>query len=93
MRLSLQTTSLRLTEGAGGANIEIGGGSNGQVVQYVASKNPRGWSCMHVIESGDNKNPCKNATISNNDIGPCGQSGTDANGAGQWADVSKVQIS
>ncbi|KAK5994330.1 hypothetical protein PT974_04803 [Cladobotryum mycophilum] len=70
----------------GGANIEIGGLSNGQVVQYVNSRNPRGWSCMHIIGSGQDSNPCRNATITNNDIGPCGQSGTDGNGNGRWAD-------
>ncbi|UKZ78827.1 hypothetical protein TrVFT333_006572 [Trichoderma virens FT-333] len=70
----------------GAANIEIGGFTTGQVVSNVASKNPRGWSCLHAIGSGDNNNPCKNVTIINNDIGPCGQSGTDANGNGQWAD-------
>ncbi|KAH0525750.1 hypothetical protein TsFJ059_009169 [Trichoderma semiorbis] len=70
----------------GAANIEIGGFTTGQTVSNVASRNPRGWSCLHAIGSGDNNNPCKNVTIVNNDIGPCGQSGTDANGNGQWAD-------
>ncbi|RFU81102.1 hypothetical protein TARUN_1111 [Trichoderma arundinaceum] len=70
----------------GAANIEIGGSTTGQVVSNVASRNPRGWSCLHAIGSGDNNNPCKNVTIINNDIGPCGQSGTDVNGNAQWAD-------
>jgi hypothetical protein len=70
----------------GGANIEIGGGVTGQVVSNVASRNPRGWSCLHIIGSGNAASPCANATIINNDIGPCGQSGTDANGNGLWAD-------
>ena len=70
----------------GGANIEIGGGATGQVVSHVASRNPRGWSCLHIIGSGNTASPCANATIINNDIGPCGQSGTDANGNGLWAD-------
>ncbi|KAH8799794.1 hypothetical protein F5884DRAFT_686279 [Xylogone sp. PMI_703] len=70
----------------GGANIEIGGLSSGQVVDHVASRNPRGWSCLHVIGSGNDGNPCRNATITNNDIGPCGQEGTDAQGNGKWAD-------
>lgn len=70
----------------GGANIEIGGLSSGQVVSNVNSRNPRGWSCMHIIGSGQDQNPCKKATITNNDIGPCGQSGTDADGNGLWAD-------
>jgi hypothetical protein len=41
---------------------------------------------MHFIESGDDSNPCRNATISNNDIGPCGEEGTDSQGNGLWAD-------
>lgn len=67
----------------GGANIEFGGYSNGQIITYVASRNPRSWSCMHVIESGNDAKPCTNATVTHNDIGPCGESGNS-----QWADVS-----
>ncbi|KOS23221.1 hypothetical protein ESCO_003963 [Escovopsis weberi] len=70
----------------GGANIEIGGEGKGQIVQYTASRNPRGWSCLHVIGSGNADAPCANATIRDNDIGPCGQSGVDENGNGRWAD-------
>lgn len=70
----------------GGANIEIGGKATGQLVSHVASRNPRGWSCMHIIGSGDATNPCARAKVVNNDIGPCGQSGTDAAGNGLWAD-------
>ncbi|KAJ4165223.1 hypothetical protein LMH87_006864 [Akanthomyces muscarius] len=70
----------------GGANIEIGGQSTGQVVSNVASRNPRGWSCLHVIGSGNDGSPCKQATIVNNDIGPCGQSGYNDQGQGLWAD-------
>ncbi|MCJ1231671.1 hypothetical protein MMC12_008350 [Toensbergia leucococca] len=70
----------------GGANIELGGVSNGQTIKFVASKNPRTWSCMHIVESGDTSNPCTNATIANNDIGPCGVEGTEASAEGMWAD-------
>lgn len=70
----------------GDASISIGGASNGQIVSHVASKNPRGWSCLHVIGSGNDASPCTNATITYNDIGPCGKEGTDAAGNGQWAD-------
>ena len=70
----------------GGATIEIGGSGTGQVVSHVASRSPRGWSCLHVIGSGDPASPCTNATIINNDIGPCGQSGTDSAGNGLWSD-------
>ena len=74
------------TQQDGGANIEIGGLATGQVVSHVASRNPRGWSCLHIIGSGNTASPCANATIINNDIGPCGQSGTDSAGNGLWAD-------
>lgn len=71
----------------GGANIEIGGfGGNNQVVSHVASKNPRAWSCLHIIGSGVDASPCSNATITLNDIGPCGNEGKDANGNALWAD-------
>ncbi|KAF2095224.1 hypothetical protein NA57DRAFT_68186 [Rhizodiscina lignyota] len=70
----------------GDANVEMGGLSNGQIIDHVVTRNPRGWSCLHVIGSGDNSNPCRNVTVTNNESGPCGQSGTDANGNGLWAD-------
>lgn len=70
----------------GGANIELGGLATGQVVEHVASRNPRSWSCLHVIGSGVASNPCTNATIINNDIGPCGESGMNSAGQGLWAD-------
>ncbi|KAL7920719.1 hypothetical protein ACQKWADRAFT_153533 [Trichoderma austrokoningii] len=72
----------------GDANIIIGGvTSGGQVISNVASRNPRSWSCLHVIGSGQDNNPCKGVTLTNNDIGPCGQSGNDpASGDGLWAD-------
>ncbi|TFY67658.1 hypothetical protein EVJ58_g1503 [Rhodofomes roseus] len=62
----------------GGANIEMGGDNSGQLIEFVHSFDPRGWSCLHIAE-GTFK--CNNQTIQNNDIGPCG---TDA--FQQWAD-------
>ncbi|CAF1401182.1 unnamed protein product [Adineta ricciae] len=59
---------LGLLKGSG--NIEIGGATNNQLVEYVHSYEPRGWSCLHITESGLNR--CQNATIINNDIGPAG---------------------
>ena len=70
----------------GGANIEIGGSSTGQVVSGVASKNPRAWGCMHIAEAGPSSPPCTDATIENNDIGPCGTGDYDSAGNGNWAD-------
>lgn len=65
----------------GDANIDIGGPTNGQVVDHVASRNPRGWSCLAVGFGGqsdaDADPPCRNTTLTNNDIGPCGTEGTE----------------
>ena len=71
-----------------GANIEIGGVSDGQIVKYVASRNPRGWSCLHITEGwgGSGSGACVNATVAYNDIGPCGDHAYDAEGNGLWAD-------
>ena len=85
MPRSAQTRLLILIIGSG-ANIELGGGGSGVVISQVASRNPRGWSCMHLSESGQTDNPCTNVTITNNDIGPCGQEGKDAAGNPQWSD-------
>ena len=70
----------------GGASIELGGAGTGQRIEYTASRNPRTWSCMHIVESADSGNPCTNATLVNNDIGPCGVEGTEASTNGMWAD-------
>ncbi|QKX53895.1 uncharacterized protein TRUGW13939_00975 [Talaromyces rugulosus] len=86
---NIQVDGLRPSLGAvedGGANIELGQASSGIVVSNIASRNSRGWSCLHVIQSGDSTAPCTNVTISNNQIGPCGNEGTNSAGAGQWAD-------
>ncbi|KAF9266244.1 hypothetical protein L218DRAFT_103424 [Marasmius fiardii PR-910] len=64
----------------GGANIEMGRDNTNQVIEYVKSSNPRGWSCLHVLE-GLEGHPCENATVQNNDIGPCGKDTSE-----EWAD-------
>jgi hypothetical protein len=69
----------------GGANIDIGSSSNGIIVSNIVSKYTRSWSCLHLIQSG-NDNPCTNVTITNNQIGPCGNEGTNSAGQGLWAD-------
>ncbi|KAJ8502339.1 hypothetical protein ONZ45_g11858 [Pleurotus djamor] len=53
----------------GGASIEMGGPTSNQLIEYVASYNPRSWSCLHIGEGSLN---CANATIQHNDLGPCG---------------------
>ncbi|CAK5275164.1 unnamed protein product [Mycena citricolor] len=70
-------SSVPAREGSG-ANIVMGGVNDHQVVEYVRSYNPRGWSCLHVTEGPLS---CRNATIQNNDIGPCGVDIED-----EWAD-------
>nr|ODN85402.1 hypothetical protein L203_05018 [Cryptococcus depauperatus CBS 7841] len=72
---------------AGGGNIEFGGANANQVIEYVKSFDPRGWSCMHIAEGQLN---CKNATIQNNDIGPCG---TDFFQMASWADGISLSCS
>jgi len=62
----------------GGANIEFGGPNSDQLIEYVHSWDPRSWSCLHVAEGTLN---CNNATVQNNDIGPCGSSAFQ-----EWAD-------
>uniref|UniRef100_A0A0W0FM64 Right handed beta helix domain-containing protein n=1 Tax=Moniliophthora roreri TaxID=221103 RepID=A0A0W0FM64_MONRR len=62
----------------GGANIEMGGPNSDQLIEYVKSYDPRGWSCLHIAEG---PLTCNNATVQNNEIGPCG---TDQRS--NWAD-------
>lgn len=56
----------------------MGGDNSGQLIEFVHSFDPRGWSCLHIAEGTFQ---CSNQTIQNNDIGPCG---TDA--FQEWAD-------
>ncbi|KAI0087266.1 hypothetical protein BDY19DRAFT_1011574 [Irpex rosettiformis] len=53
----------------GGANIEMGGGNSGQLIEYVHSFDPRSWSCLHIAEGPFT---CNNVTVQHNDIEPCG---------------------
>ncbi|KAF8317015.1 uncharacterized protein EI90DRAFT_214800 [Cantharellus anzutake] len=62
----------------GGANIEMGGSNSDQLIEYVRSFDPRGWSCLHVMEGALD---CTNTTVRYNDIGPCGSDAFQ-----QWAD-------
>lgn len=47
----------------------MGGGNANQTVQFVRSYNPRGWTCLHIVEG---PYTCTNTLVQNNDIGPCG---------------------
>jgi len=41
---------------------------------------------MHIIGSGNTDSPCTNATVTYNDVGPCGVAGVDSDDNGLWAD-------
>lgn len=86
--LNLQVDGNRPNAGllSGDALIEMGGGASGQVVSYNVIKNTRSWSCLHYIGSGQDYNPCRDGTVTNNTIGPCGNEGTDDAGNSLWAD-------
>ena len=60
----------------------MGGPTSGQLIEYVHSFDPRSWSCLHIAEGSLN---CSNATVQNNDIGPCGSDLFQ-----QWADGISV---
>jgi parallel beta-helix repeat protein len=64
---------------SGDALIFAGGASSGQTVRFVKAMEPRSWSALHLIE-GSSSQPCRNALIEYNEIGP---SGTSDNA---WAD-------
>lgn len=80
--IQINGTRLGASPTTGGANIEMGGPNTDQVIEYVRSFDPRSWSCLHVAEGGLE---CKNATVQNNDIGPCGSDTYQ-----QWADGISV---
>lgn len=62
----------------GGANIEMGGGNTGQLIEYVHSFDPRSWSCLHIAEGAFT---CSGVVVQYNDIGPCGSDAFQ-----EWAD-------
>ncbi|KAH8827371.1 hypothetical protein DL96DRAFT_1247952 [Flagelloscypha sp. PMI_526] len=55
---------------SGGAAIQLGGNSGGQLLSHVAVYNPRGWACVQIAEG--TSRTCRSATITDNVIGPCG---------------------
>jgi parallel beta-helix repeat protein len=60
----------------------MGGPNSNQVIEYVHSYDPRGWTCLHVTEGALN---CNNVTVQNNDVGPAGSDSFQ-----QWADGISV---
>jgi hypothetical protein len=66
---------------AGEALIYAGGYSDGQVIRGNKIMDTRSWSSLQLIEGYSQSQPCTNALVENNEIGPAGTS--DEN---QWAD-------
>lgn len=65
----------------GDALIYAGGSSTGQTIRYVKIMEPRSWSSLHLIEGNPSPGqPCTNALVEGNEIGPAGQSD------GSWSD-------
>lgn len=92
--LNIQVDGNRPNAGylGGDALLEMGGGTEGQTVSHSVIKNTRSWSCLHLIGSGQDNNPCRSATVTFNEVGPCGHEGTDpATGNGLWADGLSIE--
>lgn len=91
--LNIQVDGNRPNAGpfGGDALLELGGGTTGQTVSHSVIKNTRSWSCLHLIGSGQDENPCRNATITFNTVGPCGEEGVDEQGLGLWADGLSIE--
>ena len=90
--LNIQVDGNRPNAGlfVGDALLEMGGGTTGQTVSHIVAKNTRSWSCMHFIESGIDSQPCKGASITFNEIGPCGNEGVNSQNQAQWADGMSI---
>ncbi len=60
----------------------MGGNNVNQVIEYVRSFDPRGWTCLHIAEGSLD---CNGVIVQNNDIGPCGSDAFQ-----EWADGISV---
>jgi parallel beta-helix repeat protein len=58
----------------GEALIYAGGTSDGQVIRGNKIKDPRSWSALQLIQGYSDSQPCTNALVENNEIGPAGTS-------------------
>ncbi|GJN89558.1 hypothetical protein Rhopal_002545-T1 [Rhodotorula paludigena] len=74
---SIQIDGSRDTMGynSGIALVEMGGSNIGQTIRSSKVWEPRGWSAVHIIEG--NGNTCSGAKVTDNEIGPSGNSPTD----------------
>jgi hypothetical protein len=66
---------------AGEALIYAGGFSKGQIIRNSRIMDPRSWSALQFIQGYSESQPCVNAWVENNQIGPAGTSDDM-----QWAD-------
>ncbi len=61
--------------------VYAGGYSDGQIIRDNKIMNPRTWTSLLLIEGPSADQPCQNALVEGNEIGPAGTSATD-----DWAD-------
>ncbi|KAF8550377.1 hypothetical protein OG21DRAFT_1468783 [Imleria badia] len=80
--VQINGTRLGAPPTSGGGNIEMGGSNGNQIIEFVHSFDPRGWTSLHVDEGNLT---CTNVTVQNNDIGPAGSDQFQ-----QWADGISV---
>ena len=65
----------------GDALILAGGYASGQVIRYVKVFDTRSWSSLQLIQGGlPPEQPCQNAVVENNEVGPAGTSDNWADG-------------
>jgi parallel beta-helix repeat protein len=71
----------RLGPTPGWALIYAGGASDGQIIRDNKIMNTRSWTSLLLVEGPPDGQPCQNALVEGNEIGPAGTSDTD-----DWAD-------
>ena len=74
-------TAAKLGPLGGDALIYAGGYSDGQIIRGNKIMDTRSWSSLQIIQGYSEAQPCKNALVENNEIGPAGLSNDM-----QWAD-------
>jgi parallel beta-helix repeat protein len=56
----------------GPAMIYAGGSSDGQIIRDNKIMNTRSWTSLHIMEGPSDSEPCQNALVEGNEIGPAG---------------------
>lgn len=59
---------------SGDALVYAGGYSDGQIIRGNRIMNTRSWSSLQLIQGYSDRQPCQNAVVENNEIGPAGTS-------------------